>query len=88
MCIRDRGAYIPSASDAQGYLTYSLNNRVTLELLGIYSTSAFTFYPESVKKTTSVFSPLYTANLGLDIYFEGQEKDRYNTCLLYTSRCV
>ncbi len=80
-----QGAYIPSASDAQGYLTYSLNNRVTLELLGIYSTSAFTFYPESVKKTTSVFSPLYTANLGLDIYFEGQEKDRYNTSLIGAS---
>lgn len=53
-----------------------------MELLGIYSTSRFTFFPESVKKTTSVFSPLFTANLGLDVYFEGQEKDRYNTSMI------
>lgn len=77
-----QGAYIPSASDAQAYLTYQLSNKWQLELLGIFSTSAFTFFPESVKKTSSVFSPLYTANLGLDIYFEGQEKDEYNTSLI------
>lgn len=80
-----QGAYIPSASDAQGYLTYTLSRTVKVELLGIYSASAFTFYPESVKKTTSVFSPLYTANLGLDIYFEGKEKDRYRTSLIGAS---
>lgn len=76
-----QGAYIPSASDAQSYITYQLNTHWQLELLGIVSTSRFTFFPESVKKTSSVFSPLYTANLGLDIYFEGQERDRYNTSL-------
>lgn len=80
-----QGAYIPSASDAQGYITYELNNKWQLELLGIFSTSKFTFFPESVKKTTSVFSPLYTANLGLDIYFEGQERDEYNTSLIGAS---
>ncbi|RYY10240.1 MAG: Plug domain-containing protein, partial [Chitinophagaceae bacterium] len=80
-----QGAYIPSASDAQAYLTYELNKKWQLELLGIFSSSRFSFFPESVKKTTSVFSPLFTANLGLDVYFEGQEKDRYNTSLLGVS---
>lgn len=80
-----QGAYIPSASDAQGYITYELNRKWQLELLGIFSTSKFTFFPESVKKTSSVFSPLYTANLGLDIYFEGQERDQYNTSLVGAS---
>jgi hypothetical protein len=80
-----QGAYIPSASDAQVYITYQLNNKWQMELLGIYSTSRFTFFPESVKKTTSVFSPLFTANLGLDVYFEGQEKDSYNTSMLGAS---
>ncbi|MEX1202371.1 MAG: carboxypeptidase-like regulatory domain-containing protein [Ferruginibacter sp.] len=79
------GAYIPSASDAQGYITYQIHQKWQLELLGIYSTSSFNFFPESVKKTSSVFSPLFTANLGLDIYFEGQERDRYNTSLLGAS---
>ncbi len=77
-----QGAYIPSASDAQGYLTYKLNEHWQLELLGILSTSRFSFFPESVQKTASVFSPLFTANLGLDIYFEGQEKDSYTSSLV------
>jgi CarboxypepD_reg-like domain/TonB-dependent Receptor Plug Domain len=76
------GAYIPSASDAQGLLSYKISDKWQVELLGIISTSKFTFYPESVKKTSSVFSPLYTANIGLDVYFEGQEKDKYTTSLL------
>ena len=76
------GAYIPSASDAQGFFTYKLSDKIQLELLGIISTSRFTFYPESVKKTSSVFSPFFTANLGLDVFFEGQEKDAYTTSLI------
>lgn len=77
-----QGSYIPSASDAQGYITYKLNEHWQLELLGILSTSRFTFYPESVKKTASVFSPLFTANLGLDVFFTGQEKDNYSSSLV------
>jgi len=77
-----QGAYIPSASDVQGYVTYKLNEKWQLELLGILSASRFTFLPESVKKTASVFSPFFTANLGLDIYFEGQEKDNYTTSMI------
>ena len=80
-----QGAYIPSASDAQGYITYELNSKWKLELLGIYSSSRFNFFPESVKKTSSVFSPLFSANLGLDVYFEGQERDRYNTSMIGAS---
>lgn len=80
-----QGAYIPSASDAQAYITYQLNKKWQLELLGIFSSSRFNFFPESVKKTSSVFSPLFTANLGLDIYFEGQERDRYNTSMIGAS---
>ena len=76
-----QGAYIPSASDAQAYVTYKLNEHWQLELLGILSTSRFSFFPESVKKTAAVFSPLFTANLGLDIYFEGQERDSYTSNL-------
>ncbi len=80
-----QGAYIPSASDAQAYITYQLSKKWQLEMLGILSTSRFSFFPESVKKTSSVFSPLYTSNLGLDIYFEGQERDSYNTALIGAS---
>lgn len=74
-----KGAYIPSSADVQGYVTYKVNEKWQLELLGNFSSTRFTMIPESSKKTTSVFSPLFTANLGLDIYFEGQEKDGYKT---------
>ncbi|MEO6403848.1 MAG: carboxypeptidase-like regulatory domain-containing protein [Ferruginibacter sp.] len=79
------GAYIPSASDAQGLITYKISVKLQFELLGILSASRFSFYPESVKKTASVFSPFFTSNIGLDVFFEGQEKDAYSTQLLGAS---
>ncbi|MEY4703374.1 MAG: hypothetical protein RIR96_1271 [Bacteroidota bacterium] len=75
------GSYLPSASDFQGLLQYKINEKNSIEILGIYSKSRFNFFPESVQKTAAVFSPLYASNLGLDIYFEGAEKDRYATSL-------
>ena len=74
-----KGAYIPSSTDVQGYITYKLSDKWQLEMLGNFSATTFTLIPESAKKTSSVFSPLFTANLGLDIFFEGQEKDGYKT---------
>ncbi len=76
------GSYIPSSSDMQAFITYKLNEKIQLEFLGTYSVTKFTLFPESVQKTTSVFSPLFTANLGLDIFFEGQERDSYKTNLI------
>jgi hypothetical protein len=77
-----KGAYIPSSSDVQAFITYQLSEKLQLELLGNLSVSKFTLFPESAQKTASVFSPLFTANLGLDITLEGQEKDAYKTNLL------
>jgi hypothetical protein len=76
------GAYIPSSYDVQSFITYKLSDKWQLELLGNVSATKFTFFPKSAQKTSSVFSPLFTANLGLDISFEGQERDGYNTSLL------
>jgi hypothetical protein len=73
------GSYIPSASDLQGYITYKLSEKLQLEFLSNLSVTKFTLYPQSAQKTTSVFSPLFTANLGLDINFEGKEQDGYKT---------
>jgi hypothetical protein len=77
-----KGAYIPSSGDVQAFFTYKLNNKWQLEMLANFSSTRFTLIPESAQKTSSVFSPLFTANLGLDIYFEGQEKDGYKTNLV------
>jgi hypothetical protein len=35
--------------------------------------------PEEAKLSTSVFTPVFSANLGIDIYFQGMEKDAYTT---------
>jgi hypothetical protein len=77
-----KGAYIPSSSDIQGYVTYQVSEKLQLELLANFSTTKFSMIPESVQKTSSVFSPMFTANLGLDIYFEGQEKTAYKTGMI------
>ncbi|MBU3714731.1 MAG: TonB-dependent receptor, partial [Ferruginibacter sp.] len=76
------GSYIPSASDFQSLISYKPNEHWQFDILSIVSQCRFTFYPESVKKTSSVFSPFFTANLGLDTYFEGLEKDSYFTSMI------
>ena len=80
-----KGNYTPSAADLQGYLTYNLTRKLQLEVLGILSGSKFTLIPESAQKSTAVFSPLFTADIGLDIFFDGQEKDNYKTNLIGVS---
>ena len=80
-----KGNYIPSSSDIQALFTYRLNSKWQLELLGNLSRTKFTLIPEEAKLTSSVLSPLFSANLGLDIYFEGSEQDRYVTNMIGVS---
>lgn len=72
-----KGNYVPSSADLQGLLTYTINDKWSVELLGNISQTKFTLIPEFSQQTSSVFSPLFSANLGLDIFFEGKEDDRY-----------
>jgi hypothetical protein len=77
-----KGSYIPSSADVQVSLAYQLSSKWQLEALGIFSSTKFTLLPESSQLTTSVFSPLFSANLGLDIFFEGREEDKYRTGMM------
>lgn len=77
-----KGNYIPSSSDLQALLTYQLNDNNSLELLGTISQTRFTLIPEFSQLSSAVFSPYFTDNLALDVYFSGQELDRYQTNLL------
>lgn len=74
-----KGVYVPSSIDFQSYLTWQLSNKWSLEALGNISRTKFKLTPEFSQQTSSVFSPYFTANLGLDIYFDGREVDRYIT---------
>ncbi|HEX5025106.1 MAG TPA: TonB-dependent receptor, partial [Agriterribacter sp.] len=69
----------------QALLTYRINAKWQLELLGNFSQSKFTLVPEEAQLTTSVLSPLFSANLGLDVYFEGREEDKYTTNMIGVS---
>lgn len=77
-----KGNYIPSSSDIQALFTYKLNDTWQFEMLGNFSQTKFTLTPEEAKLTSSVLSPLFSSNLGLDIYFQGKEKDRYTTSMI------
>ncbi|WP_243751553.1 TonB-dependent receptor [Niastella caeni] len=77
-----QGNYVPSSADLQALLTYQINAKNTIELLGNISQTKFTLIPEYSQLTSSVFSPYFSANLGLDIYFDGREEDRYRTNML------
>jgi hypothetical protein len=77
-----QGSYRPSSSDLQGLITYQITNKWEAELLGNISRTRFKLVPESSQQTTSILSPFFTANLGLDILFEGRENDQYNTDML------
>ena len=74
-----KGNYIPSSSDVQALITYSPSKKLLLELLANVSKTNFTLFPEESKLSSSVFSPLFTQNIGVDIFFDGQEKDAYQT---------
>ena len=74
-----QGNYVPSSADFQGLLTYQFNQKWQAELLTNFSQTKFTLVPQFSQLTSSVFSPFFTANLGVDIFFDGREKDAYYT---------
>ncbi|HKO80054.1 MAG TPA: TonB-dependent receptor plug domain-containing protein, partial [Chitinophagaceae bacterium] len=80
-----QGNYVPSSSDLQALLTYQLSNKSSIELFGNISQTKFSLQPEYSQLTSSIFSPFFTANLGIDIYFQGQEKDQYVTNMVGVS---
>jgi CarboxypepD_reg-like domain/TonB-dependent Receptor Plug Domain len=74
-----KGNYVPSSADLQALLNYKLSSKWSAEFLGNISKSKFTLIPEFSQLTSSVFSPFFSATLGVDIYFLGREKDEYMT---------
>ncbi|WP_243697430.1 TonB-dependent receptor [Flaviaesturariibacter aridisoli] len=77
-----QGSYTPSSTDLQALLSWQLSDKWSTELLANYSQTKFTLLPAFSQLTSSVFSPLFTANLGVDIFFEGRERDQYYTRML------
>ncbi len=77
-----KGNYVPSSADFQALLSYQFSAKWSAELLSNISQTKFTLVPLSSQLTTSVFSPIFSATIGVDIAFEGREKDQYQTNML------
>jgi hypothetical protein len=77
-----KGNYVPSSGDFQALINYKLSQNWTAEFLGNISKTKFTLIPEFSQLTSSVFSPFFSATLGIDIFFDGREKDEYTTNML------
>jgi len=69
------GDYNPSFVDVQTFLTYKFNQQWSIEGLGYYSRNAYNFIPEDRETVFGTISDVKH----LKIYFEGQEKDLFNT---------
>jgi len=80
-----KGNYVPSSTDLQALITYQFNSKWRAEFLGNISKTKFSFEPEFSQLTSSVFSPYFSANLGLDVYFDGRENDQYLTNMIGVS---
>jgi hypothetical protein len=60
-------------------LNYQLSDKWQAELLSNISQTKFTLVPQFSQLTSSIFSPFFSATIGVDIFFEGREKDQYRT---------
>ncbi|MDD3320828.1 MAG: carboxypeptidase-like regulatory domain-containing protein [Paludibacter sp.] len=70
-----KGVYKPSFIDYQTYMTYQLNPKLELTFLGNFSQNSYIFIPDS---SVTEFGT-YNTGRKLTIYFEGQEKDLFQT---------
>ncbi|OFY69340.1 MAG: hypothetical protein A2265_05960, partial [Bacteroidetes bacterium RIFOXYA12_FULL_33_9] len=73
--LQTKGDYKPSFIDFQAFFTYDLNEKLELNILGNFAQNHFLFVPDELK---TAFGNINEA-LGLSVYFEGQELDRFTT---------
>ncbi len=76
-----KGNYVPSSADIQGLFNWQFSEKWSAEFFGNLSRTKFTLRPEFSQPSSTVFSPFFTSNIGLDIYFDGAEKDQYGTSM-------
>ncbi|MFZ4548127.1 MAG: carboxypeptidase-like regulatory domain-containing protein, partial [Bacteroidales bacterium] len=73
--LETKGSYKPVFLDFQSLLTYTLNEKLELSVLGYVSSNTYNLIPESREtKFGTLFTPMR-----LTIYFDGREADKYNS---------
>jgi hypothetical protein len=68
-----KGEYQPTFLDAQTFLTYNLTDKWELDFLGYVAQNKYTFVPT----TREIEFGTFQLPLRAQIFYEGQEKDRY-----------
>ncbi len=69
------GQYEPVFIDAQALFGIDINEKSNLEILGNFAYNSFTFYPQSRSTATGVVNNV----IQLDVFFDGQETDKFVT---------
>jgi hypothetical protein len=73
--LETKGSYRPVFLDFQSLLTYNLNEKLELSVLGYISSNTYNLVPESREtKFGTLFTPMR-----LTIYFDGRESDKYDS---------
>ena len=70
-----KGSYKPDFIDYQTYLTCQISPRVEINFLGNFSRNNYTFIPDSQSTAFGTFNMAENLN----VYYEGQEKDLFQT---------
>lgn len=73
--LETKGDYKPTFVDFQTYITYDISEKIELAFLGNYAQNNYLFKPESRK---TAFGNI-NIPLGLTVYFDGQEIDKFIT---------
>ncbi len=71
------GQYSPNFLDVQGFFTYQINPKWSMEFISNYSRNSYNFKPVSRETTFGYITDVKR----LTIYFDGQEADRYQTIM-------
>jgi hypothetical protein len=75
--LETKGDYRPNFIDVQGLLSYELTEKMEISLLGYYSRNSYNLVPESRQTNFGTLTEAYR----LQIYFDGQELDKYKMYL-------
>uniref|UniRef100_UPI004047CEB0 TonB-dependent receptor n=1 Tax=Polaribacter sp. TaxID=1920175 RepID=UPI004047CEB0 len=67
--------YTPSFSDVQSYISYTFNEKLSLQFLGNFSLNKYNYNPISRKTRFGTLAD----PIELIVYYQGQEKDSYLT---------
>ncbi len=71
--LQTKGDYRPSFTDIQANVNYDINNKLELSAIGNYSLNLFRLVPEDRETSFGTIQEAYK----LKIYFDGQEKDKF-----------